>query len=214
MIDLRKRKKVLTRCPPRCNIVIYMGFLILTILLVVINQPTNIKQNLILDSGLPYKNPIVYIESNNILELFPIHLVGSYSEKKETIERYLKSKGEIEIATWIRIFTTESNLDELSEAPTYWSLCDRKVSVRLWGVQQQPANFIELKDYEGRIWQTTCEEYGAITKRIGVSKGLSHIIETTWELLNCKGDRLNWADNIDCAIKIRNLQGWEAWASY
>lgn len=146
--------------------------------------------------------------------LFPMSL-DYVTDKQKFVNKYLEYRGETNLATWNKIIEGESKFDYKSVAPTYWHICDRPVNVTLWGVPQGYKNFIELRDYEdGRIWQATCEEYGANTVRSGQSKGLTHIIDPTWELHNCTGDILNWRDHLDCAIKIKNTSGWSQWSTY
>lgn len=114
---------------------------------------------------------------------------------------------------WSTIIETESKWDVNSQAPTYWSICDRPVAVRLWNYLQPANTFIELRDYgSGRVWQATCEEYGAKTMRTGRSHGLVHILEITWESAQCTGDPYNWHDELRCAKKIKDLYGWRMWS--
>lgn len=133
----------------------------------------------------------------------------------EALEEYLTFKGEQEnIDTWFRIIEKESKFDPTSQAPTYWSLCDKPVVVTLWGYEQPANSYIELRDYPNGIWQATCEEFGAKTMETGYSYGLTHILQSTWDYAECKGDINNWMHQIDCSILIRDLQGWDAWSTY
>lgn len=146
------------------------------------------------------------------IALIPTELPANLEEKKTYIVSYLKSKGE-DVDRWMKIIKGESQFDPSSKAQTYWSLCDRPVVVKLWGYQQPANSYIELRDYPNGIWQATCEEAGATTLKTGYSAGLVHIIETTWDGFKCKGDRMNWIDNLECAFKIRDGQGWKAWST-
>lgn len=151
-------------------------------------------------------------ENYSEINLIPTTLPEDLEGRKHYITKYLESKGE-DVDRWMKIIKGESQFDPNSKAQTYWSLCDRPVSVKLWGYQQAANRFIELRDYPNGIWQATCEEAGASTIRTGNSKGLVHIIETTWEGMACSGDVLNWIDNLECAFKIRDSQGWKAWST-
>lgn len=162
----------------------------------------------------PTPLPVLQQPTQNY-DLLPTELTGTQEENRTYIEKYLKSRGEeSNLATWAKIIKQESGYDPRSKAPTYWSLCDRAVVVTLWGYKQPANRFIELRDYPNGIWQATCEEYGAQTIRTGYSRGLTHIIEPTWEELGCTGDINNWTDQIDCSLKIRNNRGWNSWSSY
>jgi hypothetical protein len=138
-------------------------------------------------------------------------LTGDYETRKNRVLNYLAAKGETEMARWEKVIKSESGFNPSSKAPTFWSLCDRAVSVKLWGKQQPKNRFVELRDYPNKIWQTTCEENGAKTLRTGVSGGLTHILDITWESNKCEGDKNNWMAQLDCSIKIKNKQGWRAW---
>lgn len=152
------------------------------------------------------------IEKSDALPAFPKELPGDYESRKKYVMEYLHLKNE-DTKRWEKIIQAESGFDPQSKAPTYWSLCDRAVSVTLWGYQQPANSFIELRDYPNGIWQATCEEFGATTLRTGVSGGLTHIIETTWEESNCGGDISNWVDQLECSFKIRDRQGFQAWST-
>lgn len=157
--------------------------------------------------------PIEALETpQSKLVVLPEVLPSDTESRKKYIQDYLQLKGE-DVDRWMKIIKGESGFDPNSKAPTYWSLCDRPVVVTLWGYQQPANRFIELRDYPNGIWQATCEESGASTIRTGNSKGLVHIIETTWEEMACSGDVLNWIDNLECAFKIRDSQGWKAWST-
>lgn len=160
----------------------------------------------------PDQPPSLLENPSNDLVVIPTILPSNLEEKKKYITSFLESRGE-DVARWMKIINGESQFNPDSVAETYWSLCDRAVSVKLWGYQQGAKNFIELRDYPNGIWQATCEEFGAITLRTGHSAGLVHIIETTWENSKCEGDRMNWIDNLNCAFKIRDIQGWKAWST-
>lgn len=142
-----------------------------------------------------------------------LNLSGGYDSSKAIVLGYLAEVGE-DVATWERIIEKESKFQDKSTAPTFWSKCDRAVQVTLWGYLQPANNFIELRDYPNGIWQATCEELGAVTVESGYSSGLTHIIEPTWREMGCTGDILNWKDNLNCAIKIKNARGWYQWSSY
>lgn len=143
----------------------------------------------------------------------PVKLSSNFKNRKGQISTYLEWRGK-NVKRWMKIIKGESGFDPKSEASTYWSQCSHPVRIKLWGFRQSANRFIELRDYpSGRIWQATCEEVGAVTVRTGNSVGLTHIIETTWENLQCMGDRLNWKDNLECAFKIKKRQGWNAWST-
>lgn len=151
-------------------------------------------------------------ENTDDLTAFPFTLPGDYENRKTIITKYLELRNE-DVTRWTKIIQGESGFNPDSEAQTYWSLCDRAVVINLWGYEQPANSFIELRDYPNGIWQATCEEAGANTIRTGVSKGLIHIIEVTWEETGCKGERTNWIDNLECGFKIRDNQGWKAWST-
>ena len=172
----------------------------------------SVKSEEIQNGFVPEKIEVIQNQQEPLV-VIPKNLSGTLEERKNYILSYLKLKGETDLARWGKIINAESGFDANSKAPTYWSLCDRAVTVTLWGYQQPANSFIELRDYPNGIWQATCEEFGAITLRTGVSQGLTHIIETTWETYNCSGDITNWTDQLDCSLKIRNNQGWQAWST-
>jgi hypothetical protein len=129
------------------------------------------------------------------------------------IQVYLDLIGESDNwSRWEKIISTESKWDVNSQAPTYWSICDRAVTYTLWGYTQPANNFIELRDYPNGIWQATCEELGANTLKTGYSHGLTHIITPTWELYRCEGNEFNWHDELTCAVRIKNATNWRAWS--
>jgi hypothetical protein len=154
-------------------------------------------------------------ESNIDILTLPSELTGSDTDRIKAITTYLKIKGEEKnIDQWLKIIKGESKYGRNLVPDTYWSLCDRPVIVTLWGYKQPANSFIELRDYpDGRVWQDNCEYYGAVTIDRGYSVGLLHVILPTWNDFNCSGDRMNWIDNLDCAIKIKDARGFGQWST-
>lgn len=155
----------------------------------------------------------IYIENIS----FPVELNLLEEEKnKQYIHKFLEFLGESQedVLIWDKIIKKESKYNPQSKAPTYWSLCDQPISLKLWGLQQPMNRFIELRDYENGIWQATCEEFGATTIEYGYSQGLTHIIQPTWDSTQCSGFVNDWRDQLICSIKIRDLYGWEAWSTF
>jgi hypothetical protein len=179
-------------------------------------QTIEVEQTITINIEEPRTEAKAIVETIGSMDIFPESLEYT-SDKSETIRRYLRSKGESEqqINTWLRIINVESGFDEYSTAPTQIHMCDRPVSVTLWGYRQQPNRFVELKDYPNNVyWQATCADYGAVTIDNDVSQGLLHFTKWTWQDMGCMGERTSWMESIDCGIRLRNARGWNQWSSY
>lgn len=44
--------------------------------------------------------------------------------------------------------------------------------------------------------------------------GCLQISQTTANWVGCDGDLLDYRRNLDCGVKVRNIQGWTAWETY
>ncbi|MCS7317525.1 MAG: hypothetical protein NZZ41_04280 [Candidatus Dojkabacteria bacterium] len=184
------------------------------------------KQKIVLPENIEFKIKKEYFDLNfkpvsfeTLLSKRPeytikVEFVFVEKPTKEIIIEFLKYIGEENnLDKWIKIINRESKFNVDSVAPTYWSLCDQNVYYYLWGYKQGPTRFVELKDYpDGRIWQATCEEFGAKTIKTGRTRGLTHILDTTWEMTQCSGNKNNWQDELICAKKIKDLFGWKHWS--
>ena len=85
--------------------------------------------------------------------------------------------------------------------------------------------YLECKAVQGVITHKQAEIMTAIAKaesnlnpraknKRSTASGVFQIIAGTWYSNDCVGDKWNWKDNTDCAIKILKNQGYYAWEVY
>lgn len=156
------------------------------------------------------ENEVIVYEEKIVPYLITEELPKDYNHRKEMVLMYLRSLGESEedIATWDRIITQESNYDPTIEPPTFVVHCEG-------------GSIAELTDYgNGVMWQYECAMDNLREIKREKSFGIFQILPSTWELAGCEGavskagNNQPWIAQADCAIKVRSLQGWKAWAAY
>lgn len=88
-----------------------------------------------------------------------------------------------------------------------------------------PAGYIRCKFYKGELTEKQAITMIAIGKaesglradarnKTSTARGVFQIIAGTWYAYDCTGDKYNYRDNIDCAIKIMKKSGYTPWDAF
>lgn len=142
---------------------------------------------------------------------------SDYETKKELITEKLSSLGVVEpdLSTFVSVFELESCRDKNA---TGCFNSSKTPPTTVYHCQKSSGQYtaIEIKNVGGRNVQAYCEDYGWKTTGSEQSIGLAQILVSTWNGYKCDGDirDYDWEQQVECAVKIKNQSGFNAWSSY
>lgn len=167
----------------------------------------------------------VNIENNQMIGFIPERTLNlaidfnksDYETKKELIVERLKYNqvSESDINTFVSIFELESCrntndpkcFDTRKTPPTIVYHCQRPDGTY---------KAVEIIRRNGKNVQAYCFDYGWSQTGSEQSIGLAQILVSTWKRYGCDGSirDYEWQEQVDCAVKIKNVSGFGAWSTY
>lgn len=143
----------------------------------------------------------------------PTTLPSTSAARREAILLHLKAAGynESDMQKWGVVLDKETG--GLREERKYMNDVQPTTFVKHCKSKASGKWYVREIVKSGSVWiQAHCHA-GDIQGRSEKSTGIFQILPSTWERYKCTGDKLNWLDQINCAITLQRKDGFKThWA--